>query len=52
MEDDFTDNWSCVGGCTLETSTDSYTGALSAKLSNRLIDFPLLFLSHLGMLIG
>ena len=35
MEEDFTDNWSCVGGCTLETSADSYSGTHSAKVSNR-----------------
>ena len=35
MEYNFTDNWFCDGGCSLEASTDSYTGTYSAKIYNR-----------------
>ena len=35
MESNFTDNWFCSGGCTLEQTNDSYTGSLAAKVTNR-----------------
>lgn len=35
MELSFTDNWYCRTDCTIETSTDSFTGAQSAKITNR-----------------
>lgn len=35
MESDFTDNWFCKAGCTLDSSNDSYSGNKSAKITNR-----------------
>ena len=35
MESDFQDNWFCHKDCTLKSSSDSYTGHYSVKVSNR-----------------
>ena len=32
---DYSGNWVCQGGCTLESSGDSYHGARSIKVSSR-----------------
>ena len=35
MELDFTEDWYCHTGCTLESSTDSLNGSRSAIITNR-----------------